>query len=229
MGLFGAGQSGHNMTAGAAAVTGSAGALSAAGGTLITGAAAIQAAAVSLAAANGVKGVGQGASGAGGGGILSSVGNWFGGLSGGGVKAPTGGHVTGPGTTTSDSIPAMLSNWEYVTRAAVVQQPGALPFLHDFNRFGMSALDDYARRVHHATGGLAGVPAPALPAPSLGAARLAEPAKALSATVNNNQTFALVDSPERIASAINTPAGTEAVVVMLSNDPAKFRSILGIN
>lgn len=141
----------------------------------------------------------------------------------------TGGHVTGPGTTTSDSIPAMLSNWEYVTRAAVVQQPGALDFLHSFNARGMSALDDYARRVHHATGGLAGVPAPALPAPSLGSARLAEPAKALAATVTNSQSFYLVDSPERIGSIINSPVGHEAVTVMLSRDPAKFRSILGIN
>ena len=111
----------------------------------------------------------------------------------------------------------------------MVQQPGALPFLHDFNTGGMAALDDYARRVRHSTGGLAGVPAPALPAPSLGSARLAEPAKALAATVHNSQTFNLIDSPERLASVINTPAGHEAVTVVLSRDPAKFRSILGIN
>ncbi len=92
----------------------------------------------------------------------------------------------------------------------------------------MAALDDYDSRVRHATGGLAGVPAPALPAPSLGSTRLAEPAKALSTTVKNSQTFNLIDSPERIASALNTPAGQEAVTVMLSNDPAKFRSILGV-
>ena len=84
----------------------------------------------------------------------------------GSLFAATGGHIQGPGTSTSDSIPAMLSNDEYVTRAAVVQQPGALPFLHDFNTRGMGALNDWANRVHHATGGLAGIPAPASPIPA---------------------------------------------------------------
>lgn len=36
----------------------------------------------------------------------------------------TGGHVTGPGTGTSDSIPAWLSNGEYVINAAAVQRYG---------------------------------------------------------------------------------------------------------
>lgn len=140
----------------------------------------------------------------------------------------TGGHVTGPGSGTSDDIPAWLSNGEFVTREAVVSQPGAKAFLESFNARGMAAVDDYANRVRHATGGLAGVPAPALPSPSMGSTQLADPGKALSATVNNRQTFNLIDSPERIASALNTPAGQEAITVMLSNDPAKFRSILGV-
>lgn len=144
------------------------------------------------------------------------------------VRRSTGGHVTGPGTTTSDSIPAMLSNWEYVTRAAVVQQPGALDFLHSFNVRGMAALDDYARRVRHATGGLAGVPAPPLPAPSLGNVQLAEPAKAMSATLKNSQTFILADDPSRILDAAWGNAGTERMIVALSRDPAKFRSILNL-
>lgn len=80
--------------------------------------------------------------------------------------AADGGHIRGPGTTTSDSIPAMLSDYEFVTRAAVVQQPGALPFMHDFNRRGMAALDDWGPRVRHATGGLAGIPAPVMPIPA---------------------------------------------------------------
>ncbi|NHN78562.1 hypothetical protein HA520_14960 [Azotobacter chroococcum] len=226
MGLLGGGQSDSSMTAGAAAVTGSAAALSTAGGTLLTGAAAIQAAAASLAAANGMSGVAGGGGGGAGGGFLSGIGDWFGGLFGGAGFA-TGGHVTGPGTTTSDSIPAMLSNWEYVTRAAVVQQPGALDFLHAFNARGMAALDDYARRVRHATGGLAGVPAPALPAPGLGSTRLAEPAKAMAATVKNAVNLHVYDDPVRITqAAFNSRQGEEDFVVMLSKDPAKYRSIL---
>lgn len=141
-----------------------------------------------------------------------------------------GGHVRGPGTTTSDSIPAWLSDQEFVTRAAVVTQPGALPFLEDFNRRGMSALADWSSVVRHATGGLAGVPAPAMPAPSRGPAQLAEPAASTSATLKNSQNFFLVDDPSRVAdAAFNSRAGEEAFIVMLSRDPGKFRSILNIN
>lgn len=39
-------------------------------------------------------------------------------------KAATGGYITGPGTGTSDSIPAMLSNGEFVIRSAAVDQVG---------------------------------------------------------------------------------------------------------
>lgn len=145
------------------------------------------------------------------------------------VKKAAGGFVTGPGTGTSDSIPAWLSNGEFVTRAAVTQQPGALPFLEDFNRRGMSALDDWAAAVRHSTGGLAGVPAPALPAPSLGNVQLAEPAKALGSTVHNAVSLHVYDDPIRIAdAAFNSRAGEESFVAMLSKDPAKFRSILGV-
>jgi len=145
------------------------------------------------------------------------------------VAAATGGHITGPGTGTSDSIAAWLSDNEFVTRAAVVTQPGALHFLHDFNSRGMAALDDYAKAVRHSTGGLAGTPAPAMPRPSIGSGRLAEPAKAMSATLKNSQNFYLVDDPSRITDTVyNTPQGTEAMVVALSRDPARFRSVLGL-
>ena len=39
-------------------------------------------------------------------------------------KAATGGYISGPGTGTSDSIPAMLSNGEFVIRSAAVNQIG---------------------------------------------------------------------------------------------------------
>ncbi len=64
----------------------------------------------------------------------------------GGGGYATGGHVRGPGTATSDSIPAWLSDFEFVTRAVVVRQPGALAFLEDFNRRGMPALDAWQAR-----------------------------------------------------------------------------------
>jgi len=48
------------------------------------------------------------------------------------VHPAGGGYVTGPGTGTSDSIPAMLSNGEYVVRAAAVAKYG-LAMLHRIN------------------------------------------------------------------------------------------------
>lgn len=50
----------------------------------------------------------------------------------GGVTKAEGGLITGPGTTTSDSIPAWLSNREYVVRAAAVDHYG-VDFLHNLN------------------------------------------------------------------------------------------------
>lgn len=51
---------------------------------------------------------------------------------GGVVKAAGGGSIVGAGTGTSDSIPAMLSNGEYVLTAAAVNRLG-LPFLDKLN------------------------------------------------------------------------------------------------
>lgn len=140
-----------------------------------------------------------------------------------------GGQVRGPGTGTSDSIPTWLSNNEFVTRAAVVTQDGMLPFLHDLNARGMAALDDWAmkRWTRHSTGGLAGVPAPAAPPPGLVGTRLAEPAKNMSTTLKNAINLHVYDDPQRIAeSAFNSRAGQENFALMLSRDPARYRSIL---
>lgn len=167
-----------------------------------------------------------GAGGSAGGGFMSMLGGLFGG--GAAVAAATGGHVTGPGTTTSDSIPAMLSNWEYVTRAAVVQQPGALDFLHAFNARGMAALDDYARRVRHATGGLAGIPAPALPPPSLGIGPLASPAASMGATVQNAINLYAVQDEAQVASMAWSKPGQDHFMVFLQRNAQMVRSVLKV-
>lgn len=141
----------------------------------------------------------------------------------------TGGHVTGPGTGTSDDIPAWLSNDEFVTRSAVVRQPGALPFLEDFNRRGMSALDDWASAVRHNTGGLAGAPAPAMPAPGLGNVQLAEPAKALGgATVQNAVNLYAVQDEAQVASMAWSKSGQEHFLVYLQRNSQTVRSILKV-
>lgn len=52
------------------------------------------------------------------------------------IKAATGGYISGSGTATSDSIPAMLSNGEYVMRASAVSRYG-VDFMNAIN--GMQA------------------------------------------------------------------------------------------
>jgi hypothetical protein len=74
--------------------------------------------------------------GAGGGGIMSLFG---------GTKAATGGKIVGPGSGTSDSIPAMISNGEFVVNAAATK--ANLGLLHSLN----------SSRQRFAEGGLAGV------------------------------------------------------------------------
>lgn len=110
------------------------------------------------AGAGGTGGTG-GSSGSGGsGGSGAAAGKAWGGrvLASGGLVArragthrfSSGGFLQGPGTGTSDSLvaltesghPVRLSNGEFVVRAAAVQQPGALEFLRDFNRWSMAAL-----------------------------------------------------------------------------------------
>lgn len=61
-----------------------------------------------------------------------------------GLHKATGGYIMGPGTSTSDSIPAFLSNGEYVLTADAVQNVG-LPLLDAVNS---------GRVGHFATGGL---------------------------------------------------------------------------
>jgi TP901 family phage tail tape measure protein len=69
--------------------------------------------------------------------IGSSVAGFFAQLFGSaaGVGFATGGYVSGPGTGTSDSIPAQLSNGEYVVRAAAVKSLG-VNFLNHINSLG---------------------------------------------------------------------------------------------
>ncbi len=49
-----------------------------------------------------------------------------------------GGQVRGPGTSTSDSIPTMLSDEEFVIKASVVKKPGMLELLEKINAGNIS-------------------------------------------------------------------------------------------
>ena len=70
-----------------------------------------------------------------------------------GFKLATGGHVVGPGSGTSDSIPAWLSNGEYVIKADTVSKYG-------------KGFFDRLNAGHFATGGLVGGSKAATSAPA---------------------------------------------------------------
>ena len=147
----------------------------------------------------------------------------------GGVFAADGGQVRGPGSTTSDSIPAMLSDQEFVTRAAVVQQPGALDFLHAFNRHGMDAVKGWLPRVRHATGGLAGIPAQNMPVPaSVPETAMATPAAASQQPISLQQQLVL-DPSEVYTAGAQTLAGQRQFTTSLKAQVPTLKQWLGLN
>ncbi len=93
--------------------------------------------------------------------ILSMFGGFLG-LGAAPVGKAAGGLVTGPGTGTSDSIPARLSNGEFVIRASAVREWG-VGFLSAINR-GIAPPTVSGGRLGFAAGGLV----PAMPAASGG-------------------------------------------------------------
>lgn len=212
-------------TSGATAASAMAGSITAAGASAATAmAAAISSASAASGASTGLGLLaGFGAGGAGGAATGASTYT-------GAFGFAEGGKVKGPGTPTSDSILAALSTEEVVIRAASAMQPGATDFLLDFNARGMQALHDWAFQYayHHNTGGLAGVPAPALAAPSLGNTRLAEPAKSTGTNLKNNVNLYAVQRPEDVASMAWGKAGQEHFLVYLQQNGAEVRQLLGL-
>ena len=142
--------------------------------------------------------------------------------------AADGGHIQGAGTSTSDSIPAMLSNNEFVSRAAVVQQQGALDFLHDFNRHGMAALEGWMPRVRHSTGGLAGIPAPAAAAPmSLPETKATSPAASAPEQQLFQQTL-VFDAGDAMSAGFNSLGGKRSAFTFLQANAPTIRQMLGV-
>lgn len=68
------------------------------------------------------------------------------------IAAAGGGRVSGPGTRTSDSIRAWLSDGEFVVKADAVARPGVLPLLHAINGDHLTQV----KSVRLASGGLVG-------------------------------------------------------------------------
>ena len=140
---------------------------------------------------------------------VSSMSSWWGAAGsavGGAVMAASGGYIRGPGTSTSDSIPAKLSDGEFVVNAAMVRRYG-VDFLHSINRGHLRKFS---------SGGL--VSAPTLPSyrePGLTQEmREGTNGQQVPPQVNIRQTLA-VDSAELFTSGINTVAGERAVLTVI--------------
>lgn len=76
-------------------------------------------------------------------GIFSAIGKALGFAEGGVVRAATGGRIAGPGGPRTDSIPAMLSNGEFVVNAAATGQ--YLPLLEAINSGRVAMLESGGR------------------------------------------------------------------------------------
>lgn len=144
--------------------------------------------------------MGGGKAGAGGsaGGLGALISSFFG--------FASGGYVSGPGTSTSDSIPARLSHGEYVVNARAVSRLG-VSFLDAIN--GLSAGPRVAGgRLAFAAGGL--VPeAPAQPAPG------------------PNIRIVNVIDPAMAADYLNSSAGERTVMNLIQRNATSVRNILG--
>jgi len=134
----------------------------------------------------------------------------------------------------ADNIPAWLTAGEFVTRKPVMRQQGALSFMRSFNRLGMPAIEAWAKRLRlpgYAGGGIV-LPAPAPAVDTAALARGWQPAEvqagAGATTVDNKVVINLVDDPNRVYDMLKTRQGADVFAGVLSRDPARFRSVLGI-
>ncbi|EHN5173254.1 phage tail length tape measure family protein [Salmonella enterica] len=123
----------------------------------------------------------------------------------GGLFAATGGYISGPGTATSDSIPARLSDGEYVVRAAAVSHYG-VDFLHALNATRLRRFD---------RGGLV-APVMAPPHPAVSATSLASPLSASTpAPAPVIQQTLVMDAGEAMRSGLGSVAGERAMMTFI--------------
>lgn len=133
------------------------------------------------------------------------------------VAAATGGLITGPGTSTSDSIPAALSDGEYVIRAASVRRYGA-DFLHRINAGALSRFAD---------GGLVSTPdfsrvsvnqTPDSISPGYPGAQ-AVPSPVLQQTL-------VFDAGDAVATGLSAPAGNRAMMTWIRANKSTLKQEL---
>ncbi|RLE34437.1 MAG: hypothetical protein DRJ61_05220 [Acidobacteria bacterium] len=132
---------------------------------------------------------------------MKAVGSFF------GMGAATGGIITGPGTTTSDSIPLMVSNKEAILNAVATKDLGA-GFIHAANSGRLQKM---------AEGGLT----------ALTGAKVSSPIDQLSNSIDNSNSSQAGNStkvinvldPSLVSDYLTTNAGEELVVNIMRRNP----------
>jgi Membrane-bound metallopeptidase len=123
-----------------------------------------------------------------------------------GVSAASGGYITGPGTSTSDSIPAWLSHGEYVINAKAVKTVG-VNLLEGINSLGRSPARVRRRTHGFAEGGLVA-------------------STSNDASIDNRLTVGLEDG--LVIKHLESPSGQAAQVRFIEKNAVKIRRALGI-
>lgn len=122
------------------------------------------------------------------------------------VMVADGGMVTGPGTGTSDSIPARLSNGEFVVNAGAVAQPGVLDLLRQINAgSSAAALRGIGGVARFAAGGMVGGISPAT-------------------TVNRTSIVNVLD-PSLMQQYLTTTSGEKAILNVIKANPNMIRRL----
>jgi len=134
----------------------------------------------------------------------------------GAVTAATGGHIRGPGSGTSDSIAARLSDGEYVIRAAIVRQYGP-DFFHALNsgRFGKFA-----------DGGP--VSAPRVSVPNISSTTPDGSARASTQAAPVIQQTLVLDAADVFTKGAQTVSGQRAVLTVIRANKQTLKQELGI-
>ncbi|WP_455275148.1 hypothetical protein [Ralstonia thomasii] len=120
------------------------------------------------------------------------------------VTAASGGHIRGPGTSTSDSIPAMLSDGEFVVNAGAVSKPGMLALLHAIN----------------GTPGIARATTPTVH-------RYAQGGMVAGGGGGGSMKIVNVPDASLLGQHLESAAGEQQIINIISRHPARIRQALG--
>lgn len=142
----------------------------------------------------------------------------------GAVNAADGGAIHGPGTSTSDSIPAMLSAGEFVVRAKAVQQPGVLGMLHEINAAGgFAGIMNRSVRAHRGSYGLPGYAEGGIVA----GAALDAIAGAKSGSGGKGQLMISLEEG-LVVKHMDSAAGQQATIRSVSKNKNAVKSVIGV-